>query len=161
MGTPVSHDQRILHYFFTLALHFCWTHGIPLIIQHFQAWRLQPQTLVAVKMFAAPEVQQKLVVTMSQHRHVLATTSAIEMTGFCRNICGPSHKKLPNITRPQLFFILYVLLERNRRRGSPMSLSSPLVSLVSPNRGLTRDGLCSTCANRLKTSSNPVNSKCA
>ena len=48
-------------------------------------------------------------------------------------------------------------LDGNRRRGSPKSLSSPLVSLVSPNRGTTRDGLCSTCSSRFKTSSNPVN----
>ena len=72
-----------------------------------------------------------------------------------------SHKELPNTTNPHTFFILYVFLERNRRRGSPMSLSLPLVSLVLPNRGQEWDGLCSTCSHRLKTSSNPVNSKCA
>ena len=152
-----SHDQRSPHYLLPLALYFCWTHGIPLIIQHFPSWRLRLQTLVARKVFAALEVPQNFVVTMSQHRHVLATNLA--MTEFCRKICGPSHKTLPNITSPQAFFILYVLLERNRSRGSPMSLSSPLVSLVSPNRGKARDGLCSTCSNRLKTSSNPVKSK--
>ena len=42
-----------------------------------------------------------------------------------------------------------------------MSLSSPLVSLVSPNRGTALDGLCCTNSNRLKVYSNPVNSKCA
>ena len=42
-----------------------------------------------------------------------------------------------------------------------MSLSSPLVVLVSPNRGTAGDGLCSTCSSRLKPSSNPVNSSCA
>ena len=83
------------------------------------------------------------------------------MIGFCRNVCGPSHKELPNITGPQAFFILYVFLERKRCRGSPISLSLPLVSLVSPNRERARDGLCYTCSSPLKTSSNPVNSKCA
>ena len=110
----------------------------------------------------SPEVSQNLVVTMSQHRDVFATNTAIEMAGFCRNICRPSQKKLPNIIAPpQVFFILYVLLDRNRRRGSPMLLSSLLVSLVSPNRETARDGLCFTCSKRLKTPSKPVNSKCA
>ena len=62
---------------------------------------------------------------------------------------------------PQAFFVLYVFLERNRHRGSPMLLSSPPVSLVSANRERARDVVCSTCSNRLKTSSNPVNSQCA
>ena len=57
--------------------------------------------------------------------------------------------------------LLYVFFERNRRRGSPISLSSPLVSVVSPNRGRAREGFCSTCSSRLKTSCNPVKSKCA
>ena len=100
---PVSHDQRSPHYLLPLALYFCWTHVIPLIIQHFPAWRLQPQTLVAGKIFAALEVPQKFVVTMSQHRHILATNTAIEMAEFCCKICGPSHKKLPNITSPPSF----------------------------------------------------------
>ena len=117
--------------------------------------------MVARKMFFAPEVTQNLVVTMSQHRHILAAKTAKKLAGFNSNICGPSHKELPNITGPQAFFILRVFLERNRRLGSPMSLSSRLVSLVLPNRGKAREGLCSTCPNRLKTSSNPVNSKCA
>ena len=64
-----------------------------------------------------------------------------KMIEFRRNICGPSHKQSPNIIRPLAFFNLYVSLECNRRRGSPMSVSSPLVSLVSPNRGRARDGL--------------------
>ena len=81
------------------------------------------------------------------------------MTGFGRNICGPSKKNRPTSLVPQALFILYDFLERNRRRGSPALLSSPLVSVVSPNRGRARDGLCSTCSSRLKTSSNPVNNK--
>ena len=51
------------------------------------------------------------------------------------NFCGPSHKELPNTASPQTFFILYVFSERNPRRGSPMLIWSPIVSLVSPNRG--------------------------
>ena len=74
---------------------------------------------------------------------------------------GPVTKNRPTSPVPQARFILYVFFERNLRRGSPASLSSPLVSVVSPNRGITRDGLCSTCSNRLRTSSNPVNSKSA
>ena len=77
--------------------------GLPLIVQHFSAWRLQLQTLVARKVFAALKVPQNLVVIMSQHRHLLATNSPIKMTGFCCNICGPSHKGSPNITRPPCF----------------------------------------------------------
>ena len=153
---PVSHDQRNPHYPLSLALYFCWTHAVPLIIQHFPAWRLQPQTLIARKVFAAPKVPQNLVVTMSQHQHDLATNSAIKMTGFCRNISGPSHKESPNITHPPSFLHLVRFLGR----GSPTSLSSPLVSVVSPNWGRAREGLCSTCSSRFKTSSNPVNSKC-
>ena len=96
---------------------------------------------------------------MSQHRHALATNSALKVAGFCRNISGPSHKESPNITRLQAFFILCVFLERNRRRGSPISLSSALVLLVSPNRGRAWEGLCLTCSNRLRTSSNAVKNK--
>ena len=114
-------------------LYLCWTHGIPLVIQHFPAWHLQSQTLVARKMFAAVEVPQFFVVTMSQHGHILATNTAIEMAGFCRNIRGPSHKKLPNITSYSAFFILYVVSDRNRRRGSPMLLSLPLLRLSIPD----------------------------
>ena len=72
---------------------------------------------------------------------------------------GPVTKNRPTSLVPQGFFMLYVFLERNLRRGSAASLSSPLVSVVSPNRGRARDGLCSTCSSRLKTSSNPVNNK--
>ena len=97
----VSHDQESSHYLLPLSLHFCKTHGIPLIIQHFPAWRLQPQTLVAGKMFAALEVSQIFVLTMSQHKDVLATNMAKEMAAFCRNTCGPSHKKMPNIKGPK------------------------------------------------------------
>ena len=42
-----------------------------------------------------------------------------------------------------------------------MSLPLPLVSLVSPNWGTPQDGLWSTCSNRLRTLSSPVNSKSA
>ena len=101
-ATPVSHVQRSPHYLLQLSLHFWRTHGIPLIIQHFPAWRLEPQTLVPGKMLAALEVSQNFVVTMSQYRDVLATSTAIEMAGLCCNVCGPSHKKLPNITGPKL-----------------------------------------------------------
>ena len=73
----------------------------PGISQHFPAWCLQPQTLIARKIFFALEVPQILVVTMSQHRHVLVTNSAIKMTRFCCNIRGLSHKESPNITRPK------------------------------------------------------------
>ena len=66
-------------------------------------WRLQPQTLIARKVFAAQEVPQNLVVIKSQNRHVLATNSSIKMTEFCCNICGLSHKESPNITRPPSF----------------------------------------------------------
>ena len=38
---------------------------------------------------------------------------------------------------------------------------SCVTSLVSPNQGRERVGFCSTCFNRLKTSSKPVNSQCA
>ena len=96
---PVSHDQRSPHCLLSLALYLCCTHDVPLIVEHFPAWSLQPQTLVARKVFAALEVPQNLVVTMSKHQHVLATNSAIKMTGFCRNIFGPSRKESPNITR--------------------------------------------------------------
>ena len=71
---------------------------VPLIVKHFSAWRFQPQTLIARKVFASLKVPRNLMLTMSKHRHVLATTSAIKMTGFCRNIYGPSHKELSNIT---------------------------------------------------------------
>ena len=37
--------------------------------------------------------------------------------GFCCNICGPCHKKLPNTTSLPNFFHLVRFLERNRRRG--------------------------------------------
>ena len=96
---PVSHDQRGPHYLFSLALYLCWTHDVPLIVKHFPACCLQSQTLVARKIFAALEVPENLVVTISYHWHVLATKSAVEMTVFGRNICGPSHKASPNITR--------------------------------------------------------------
>ena len=157
---PISHDQKSPHYL-PLSLHFCWTHGISLIIQHFPAWRLQPQTLVAGKMFAALEVSQNFLVTMSHYRDARVTNAATETARFCRNICVHSHKKLPNITGLPFFFILNVLLYRNRRRGLPLSQSSPLVTLVLPNRGTPRNDLCSTYSNRLETTSNPVNSKCA
>ena len=74
---------------------------------------------------------------------------------------GPVTKNRPISLVLQALFILYVFSERDLRRGSPISLSSPLVSAVSPNRGRGRHGLCSTCSNRLKTSSNLVNSKSA
>ena len=74
---------------------------------------------------------------------------------------APVTKNCPTSLVPQALFILYVFLERNLRRGSPASLSSPLVSEVSTNRGKARDGLCSTCSSQLKTSSNPVNNKSA
>ena len=102
----LSPDQRSPHYLPPLSLHFCRTHGIPLIIQHLQAWRLQPQTLIACEMFAALEVSQNFVVKLSQYRDVLATNTAIEMAGFCRNICGPSHQKLPNIIGRRSFLYL-------------------------------------------------------
>ena len=62
---PVPHDQRSLHDPFPLTLYLCWTHGIPLIVKHFPAWRLQAQPLTARKVFAALEVPQNLVITMS------------------------------------------------------------------------------------------------
>ena len=159
---PVYHDQRNPHYILPLALYFCWNHAIPLIIHQFPAWRLQSQTLVSRKVVAALEVPQNFVMTMSQHRHILATNPAMEMTGFCSNVCGHSHINCStSLAPPPAIFILYVFLERNRRRASALSLSSPLVSLVSPNRGAARDGLCCTCSNWLKTSSRHVNSKCA
>ena len=96
---PVSHDQRSPHDFFALALYLCWTHDVPLIVKRFPAWRPQPQTLIARKVFAALEVPQNLVMTMCQHRNVLATNSAVKMTGLCRNICRLSHKGSPNVTR--------------------------------------------------------------
>ena len=103
---PVSHDQRSRHYLRPLSPYVCWIHSIPLIIQHFTARRVQPQTLVAEKMFAVLGVPHNFVVTLSQHRDVLATNKAIEMAGICRNICGPSHKELPNTKGPQAFFTL-------------------------------------------------------
>ena len=72
---------------------------------------------------------------------------------------GPITKNRPTSLVPQALFILYVFLERNLRRDSPASLLSPLVSLVSPNRGRAQPSPCSTCSNRLKTSINHVNSK--
>ena len=144
---PVSHDQRVPHYLLPLSLYFCWTHGIPLIIQDFPAWRLQPQTLVAGKIFAALEVPQIFVVTMSQHRNVLLTNTAKKWLGFIATSAGPVTKNCPTSVASQVFFIFYVLSDRDRGRGSRMSLSSPLVSLVSPNRGIARDGLRSTCSN--------------
>ena len=74
---------------------------------------------------------------------------------------GAVTKNCPTSLVPQALFILYVFFERNLRRGSPASPSSPLVSAVSPSRRRARDGLCSTCSSQLKTSSNPVNSKSA
>ena len=44
-----SLSQRSPHFFLPLSLYFCWTHGIPLILQHVPAWCLQPQTFVAGK----------------------------------------------------------------------------------------------------------------
>ena len=61
---PVPHDQRSPHDLFSLALYLCWTHDVPLIIEHFPAWRLHPQPLIARKVFAALEVPQDLVMTM-------------------------------------------------------------------------------------------------
>ena len=98
---------------------------------------------------------------MSQHRHVLATNSAKKWLGFVATSVGPVTKNRPASLVPKTFFILYVFLERNLRGVSPASLSSALVSVVSPNRGRARDGLCSTCSNRLKTSCNPVDNKSA
>ena len=80
--------------------------GIPRIIQHLPAWRLQPQTLVAWAMFAALEVSHNLLVAMSQYRDVLAANTAIERAGLCRNIYGPSQKKLTNITGSPSFLHL-------------------------------------------------------
>ena len=84
-------------YLFPLSPHFCRTHGIPFIIQHFPAWGLLLQTLVAWEMLASLEVSQNFEVTTSHHRDVLATNTAVEMARVSRNIFGPSHKKLPNI----------------------------------------------------------------
>ena len=81
-----------------------------------------------------------------------------KVTGFCPKICRPSHKKLPNLTGAQTFFILYVLLDHILRRGPLMLLSLLLVSMVLPNRGAARNGLCSACSNRPKISSNHLNS---
>ena len=157
---PVSHDQRSPQDLLSLALYFGWTHDVPVIVKHFPAWCLQPETLVARKMFAALEVPQNLVVTMSKHWHVLATNSAKKWLGFVATSVGPVTKNRQTSLVPQALFILNVFLERNRRRGSPKLLSSALVSVVSPNWGRTREGLCSTCSSRFKTSSSPVNSKC-
>ena len=60
----VSHDQRSPHDLLSLALYLCWTDDVHLIVKHFPAWRLQPQTLIARKVFAALEVPQDLVMTM-------------------------------------------------------------------------------------------------
>ena len=124
---PVSHDQRNPHDLHSLALYLCWTHDVPLIVKHFPAWRPQPQTLIARKVFAALEVPQKLVMTMSQHRNVLATNSAVKMTGLCRNICRPSHKESPNVTRSPSSLHLVRLLR-----------TSPLPWLTSITRITTR-----------------------
>ena len=107
---PVPHDQRSPHDLFWLALYLCWTHDVPLIVKHFPAWRIQPQTLSARKFFAALEVPQDLVMTMRQYRNVLATNSAVKRTRFCRCICGPSHKELPNVTHsPSLLHFVRLL----------------------------------------------------
>ena len=95
---PVSHDQRSPHDPLSLALYLRRTHDISLIVKHFPAWRLQTQPLITRKVLAALEVPQNLVLAMSQYGYVLATNSAIKMTGLCRCICRPSHKESPNFT---------------------------------------------------------------
>ena len=102
---PVSHDQRSSHDSLSLWLYFCRAHGIPLIVQHLPAWRLQPQALVAGKTFAAVKLPQNLMVTLTKNRNVLAADATIEMAGLCCNICGPSHKRL-TYNAPHAFLIL-------------------------------------------------------
>ena len=94
----VPHDQRSPHDPLSLALYLRWTHDVSLIVEHFPARRLQTQPLIARKVLAALKVPQNLVLAMSQHRNVLATNSAVKMTGLCRCICRPSHKESPNVT---------------------------------------------------------------
>ena len=150
----VSHDRRSPLDSLLLLLYSCRTHGIPLVVQHFPVWRFQHQTMAAIKKPSALEVSQNFVITISWNRDFLSTNAAIKTTGLCRNIWASSR-----FFKPISFF---------SRRSScyksvwtaPMSLLLPLVWMVSPNRRTTRDGLCSTCSKRLKTSFDPLNSRC-
>ena len=135
----VYHDQRSPHDPFTLALYLCWTHDVPLIVKHFPAWRLQPQTLIARKLFAALEVPQNLVMTMSQHRNVLATNSAVKMTGFCHYICGPSHKESPNFTRsPSSLHLVHLLGTKSPPWLTSITLVTTRVSGITQPRNSTQ-----------------------
>ena len=123
---PVSHDQRSLHYLLPLSLHLFWTHDIPLIIQHFPAWRLQSQKLVTGEMFAAPEVSQNFMVTISQYRDVLAPNTAEETLGFVATSVSPVTKNCPKSLAPS--FLHFV---------------RPFAPQLSP--GLTHVPLIATC----------------
>ena len=93
--------QRSPQYLLPLLLYFCWTYRIPLKIQHIASWRLQPQTLVAGKMFAALEVLQIFVVTMSQHKDVLATNTQNKWLGFVVTSAGPVTMNCPTLLAPK------------------------------------------------------------
>ena len=158
---PVSHDQRSPQYLLPLTHYLCWTHVVPLIVKHFPAWRLQPETLVTRKCLLPWKCRKTSWWPWVSNDTSLWQTLQKKRLGFVATSVGPVTKNRPTSIAPQALFILYVFFEHNRRRGSPISLSSPLVSLVSPNRGRAPDGLCSTCSNPLKISSKPVNSKSA
>ena len=155
---PVSHDQRSPHYFLPVSLHFCRTQTIPLIIQHFPTWRLEPQTLVAWKRLVALENSENFVVDMSQYRDVLATNAAIKRAGLCRNICGPSRKKLTNITGPPRLVPFISPLGPHSSPGlTHVTLIAAFVAGITQSENSTGRPL----RYWLKISSNSVNGKCA
>ena len=135
---PVSHDQRSPHDSLPLSLYFCRPHGIPLIVQNFPPWRLQPETLIAWKMLAAYKVSQIFVTTISQNWVFLTRNTAIKMAGSCRNICRPSLEKMTNINCPPRLLLLLCPFGQHSSPGlTHVTFNATFVASVTQSRNKT------------------------
>ena len=92
------------------------------------------QPLVASEMTVSLKVPDDLVSSMSENGHILPKHSAIKPAQLACSISGRGDEELSQLADSVPFFILKVRLERNRLRGCSISVSSPLVSVVSGRR---------------------------
>ena len=89
------------------------THRFTLKIQNAPAWCLQPHPPVPEEMCGALiPLPQNSSATACENINVLATHTAIGMTGFSFNIRGPCQEKRPSSSSPLTFFILLARLDR-------------------------------------------------
>ena len=77
---------------------------------------------------------QDLRTAMGEHRHVFSAQPGVKLTQFCGSVSGTSHKKRSQLTGGITLLILKVRFERTLRRSYLVSVSSPLVSVVSVAR---------------------------